>query len=174
MANGVVLETHAVSWRFKIGIAVFVLAFLLWLAIPFAAVLNISASRIAALTGTVFIANKLLLLAVIGIMGKAGFQQLKQMIFGYAGRLAPEAVVGKTRYRIGLVMFCLPLVTAWLEPYVEHISPGLRPNLWQLQLIGDLMFVASFFVLGGNFWGKVRALFVRTAVVTDTGDAVAR
>jgi hypothetical protein len=174
MANEIAVEADKVGWRFKIGIAVFVLAFLLWLIIPLAALLEVPASRVAALTGTVFIANKLLILAVIGIMGRAGFQQLKQMISGHAGKLAPEAMVGKARYRIGLVMFCVPLITAWLEPYVDHISPGLRPNLWQLQLAGDLMFVASFFVLGGNFWGKIRALFVRTAVIADSGEAVAR
>ncbi|MNJ80684.1 hypothetical protein D3C77_791590 [compost metagenome] len=63
-------------------------------------------------------------------------------------------------------MFCLPLVTALLEPYVDNLWPGLRPNLWQVQLLGDLMLIASFFVLGGNFWEKLRALFIRTARVT--------
>lgn len=43
--------------------------------------------------------------------------------------------------------------------------PGLRPNMWQLQLLGDLMFFASFFVLGGNFWEKIRALFLRNSRV---------
>ncbi|MFC7478626.1 transporter suffix domain-containing protein [Dankookia sp. GCM10030260] len=173
MANENATETGtgSVGWRFKLGIALFVLAFLLWLFIPLAAVIGLPASKIAALTGTIFIANKLLLLAVIGVMGKAGFQQLKGMLFGYAGKLAPDAIVSSTRYRIGLVMFCLPLISGWLEPYVDTLAPGLRPNLWQLQLLGDLMLVASFFVLGGNFWAKVRALFVRTAVVTDPGDA---
>ena len=48
--------------------------------------------------------------------------------------------------------------------------PGVRPNLWQMQALGDLMFVGSFFVLGGNFWDKVHALFdqiVRSAPVLD-------
>ncbi|MFC7478632.1 transporter suffix domain-containing protein [Dankookia sp. GCM10030260] len=173
MANESATETGtgSVGWRFKFGIALFVLAFLLWLFIPQAAVTGLPASKIAALTGTIFITNKLLLLAVIGVMGKAGFQQLKGMLFGYAGKLAPDAIVSSTRYRMGLVMFCLPLISGWLEPYVDTLAPGLRPNLWQLQLLGDLMLVASFFVLGGNFWAKVRALFVRTAVVADPGDA---
>ena len=173
MANGVAINTtpNAVGWRFKLGITLFVMAFLLWLLVPLAAVIGLPASRIATLAGTIFIANKLLLLAVIGVMGKAGFQQLKGMVFGYAGKLAPEAIVSTTRYQIGLVMFCLPLISGWLEPYVDALAPGLRPNLWQLQLLGDLMFVTSFFVLGGNFWAKVRALFVRTAVVADPGAA---
>jgi hypothetical protein len=175
MASGTLIEpgAEAVGWRFKLGIALFALAFLLWLCVPLAATLGLPASRIAALTGTIFITNKLLLLTVVGVMGKAGFQQLKRMMFGYAGKLAPDAIVSSTRYRIGLVMFALPLISGWLEPYVDAFWPGLRPNLWQLQLLGDLMLIGSFFVLGGNFWAKVRALFVRTATVVDPGDAIA-
>jgi hypothetical protein len=67
-------------------------------------------------------------------------------------------------------MFCAPILTAMLEPYIDTIWPGLRPNLWQLQLLGDVMLIASIFVLGGNFWGKIRALFIRTARVVDPGE----
>jgi hypothetical protein len=34
-----------------------------------------------------------------------------------------------------------------------------------VSLIGDLMFVASLFVLGGDFWDKLRALFIHSAGV---------
>ena len=64
-------------------------------------------------------------------------------------------------------MFCMPLASATLEPYVDQFFPGLRPNIWQLQALGDVMLIASYFVLGGDFWSKVRALFVRTAKVED-------
>ncbi|RYG10558.1 MAG: hypothetical protein EON92_12430, partial [Burkholderiales bacterium] len=79
--------------------------------------------------------------------------------------------ISPTRHIIGLLMFCLPLISAMLEPYVDQLAPGFRPNLWQLQLLGDLMMIASFFVLGGDFWNKIRALFVRTATVVDTRDS---
>jgi hypothetical protein len=68
-------------------------------------------------------------------------------------------------------MFCLPLLTSWLEPYIDAVAPGLRPNIWQLQLLGDVMFLASFFVLGGNFWEKIRSLFIRTSRVVYTPTA---
>jgi hypothetical protein len=59
-------------------------------------------------------------------------------------------------------MFFLPILTSVLEPYIDEMWPGLRPNLWQAQLVGDIMLIASFFVLGGDFWSKLRGLFVRT------------
>lgn len=69
------------------------------------------------------------------------------------------------------MMFCLPLVCSFLEPYVDTLAPGLRPNSWALQLLGDALLVGSFFVLGGNFWEKLRALFIRTARVVATDPA---
>jgi hypothetical protein len=152
----------ASGWRFKVGLGIFVLAFALWLLIPLAASLGLAAARIAALTGAIFVANKVLLVTCIAVMGKPGFQQLKSMVFGHAKRLAPSKTVGPIRHAIGLVMFCLPLVSAMLEPYVDQIWPGLRPNIWQVQVLGDVLLIASFFVLGGDFWSKIRALFVRT------------
>ena len=84
------------------------------------------------------------------------------MLFGQAKRLVPVQRVSPTRHVIGLFMFFLPILSATLEPYVDAVAPGVRPNLWQLQVLGDVMLIASFFVLGGDFWNKLRGLFVRT------------
>lgn len=160
---------HTAGWRFKLGIAIICLMLGSWLMVPIVAAMGVPGSRIAALTGVLFISNKILLIVVIAVMGKAGFQQLKSKIFGYVSSIAPtmDAEVGPVRHRIGVVMFFLPLISSFLEPYVDSIWPGLRPNLWQLQMLGDVIFIGSFFVLGGNFWEKVRALFIRRARVVN-------
>jgi len=160
---------HTAGWRFKLGIAIICLMLGSWLMVPIVAAMGVPGSRIAALTGVLFISNKILLIVVIAVMGKAGFQQLKSKIFGYVSSIAPtmDPEVGPVRHRIGVVMFFLPLISSFLEPYVDSIWPGLRPNLWQLQMLGDVIFIGSFFVLGGNFWEKVRALFIRTARVVN-------
>ncbi|MCY1512543.1 hypothetical protein D9M68_470060 [compost metagenome] len=152
----------SMGWRFKCGIGMFILAFALWFLIPLAAALDVPGSRIAALTGTIFIANKVLLLTCVAVMGKEGFQQLKAIVFGHAKRLAPVQKVGPVRHAIGLVMFFIPILTSMLEPYIDEMWPGLRPDKWQFQVLGDIMLIASFFVLGGDFWSKLRALFVRS------------
>lgn len=158
------------GWRFKTGIAIICLILLSWVTVPLAAAADVPGPKIAALTGILFISNKILLIVAIAVMGKSGFQQLKRSVFGYVSALAPAAdlEVGPARHRIGLVMFCLPLISSFLEPYVDTLWPGLRPNLWQLQALGDALLIGSFFVLGGNFWDKVRALFIRTARVVNT------
>jgi hypothetical protein len=162
---------HSAGWRFKLGIGIICLMAGSWLLVPVLAATGVPGSRVAALTGVLFISNKVLLILVIAIMGKSGFQQLKRSLFGYMTSMAPsmDTEVGPWRHRIGIVMFCVPLISAFLEPYVDNIWPGLRPNLWQLQALGDAMLIGSFFVLGGNFWEKLRALFIRTARVTNPG-----
>jgi hypothetical protein len=62
-------------------------------------------------------------------------------------------------------MFCAPLLWDFLTQYIDFAAPDLRPSRLEFRLVADLIFVASFFVLGGNFWDKIGALFVRTASV---------
>jgi hypothetical protein len=169
------IGTTAGDWRFKLGMVIFVLAFAIWLLMPLMAALQVSGTTLAALSGIIFISNKVLLLVVVAVMGKPGFQELKRRVFGYVTVLAPTSDVGPLRHSLGLVMFGLPLLTTFLEPYDDYIWPALLTHSWQLELLSDLIFVASFFVLGANFWDKIRALFVRTARVVDRGaDAAAR
>jgi hypothetical protein len=163
----------------------FIAATALWLIVPLAALAGAPSGRIAALTGVVFVGNKVMLLACIAIMGKAGFQRLKSLMFAYAkglaqggvGRLGrvggtggPGVPVGPVRHAIGLIMFCVPLIWAVFGAYIDLFWPGLRPNVWPLQALGDAVLIASFFVLGGEFWNKIRALFIRSATVVDARD----
>ena len=75
----------------------------------------------------------------------------------------PPDRVSLTRYRIGLVMFVLPVLFGWLGPYGVHLIPGYEAHRFVASLIGDVMFVAGLFVLGGDFWDKMRALFIHSA-----------
>jgi hypothetical protein len=168
------IEATSAGWRFKLGITIVALMFAIWFLIPLAAAIHASAGAIAGITAGIFIANKVLLLVAVAIMGKSGFRELKRLLFGFVVGLAPSPIVGTVRYRIGLAMFCLPLLSGILTPTVDAFWPGLRPNSWPLQLLGNVILIASFFVLGGNFWDKLRALFVRTATVTDAGDTQAQ
>lgn len=112
---------------------------------------------------------KLLIITIVFVLGKPGFAYLKAVCFKAIGRafapLAPARRVNPVRYRIGLVMFTLPLIEASLLPHIENAFPGLaeqRPIEW----IWDVMLLASFFVLGGEFWDKLRALYLQAATVT--------
>ncbi len=110
---------------------------------------------------------KLCLLAIIFVLGKPGFAYLKAKVFGAFGKafalIAPAREVSLVRYRIGLLMFLLPLLVGWLMPYVEELMPQWGERDRPFDWLGEAIFVASFFVLGGDFWDKLRALFAHGA-----------
>jgi hypothetical protein len=56
-------------------------------------------------------------------------------------------------------MFVLPLLFAWLMPYAADHIPGYASHRVAYAVVGDLLLLASLFVLGGEFWDKLRALF---------------
>ena len=119
----------AATWRFKAGIGIAIFYVLMWLTVPLMAALGVETGRVAAYTGLVFIAAKILLVLCVAVMGKAGFQQLKRTVFGAFSGLVTEGPVSKPRHVIGLIMFCLPIVTAMAEPYFDKLLPGVRPGL---------------------------------------------
>ena len=60
-------------------------------------------------------------------------------------------------------MFLLPLLFAELSIYAPNLFPGFAAHPMAFAVTGDAMFFASLLVLGGDFWDKIRALFVHGA-----------
>ena len=145
--------------RLVAGAAVFALGWIVTLAsVPLITASSLPASIIPVV---VFILPKVGVLAAIAILGKPGFAHLKQLVFG---RLRPASDVGPARHRAGMVMFAGAMLFSFLEPYGFFRSDVAVRSI-RLTLAVDLLLLASLFVLGGNFWDKIRALFVREAKV---------
>jgi hypothetical protein len=110
------------------------------------------------------------MLLAVAILGKQGFAQLKEMIFSRFRKITEPSAVGAVRYRIGLFMFFIPLLTGLLEPYVMHFFPGFNGGQVLSSILMDLVFALSFIVLGAGFWGKVQNLFVHdVGLSSETG-----
>ena len=103
------------------------------------------------------------MVAAAAVMGKPGFAYLKGQISRFLRAHGPPATVSRARYRVGLVMFALPVFFGWVTPYAAQLVPGLGPDRLLYALTGDGLLLASLFVLGGDFWDKLRALFVHGA-----------
>jgi len=73
--------------------------------------------------------------------------------------------VSRARYRVGLVMFFLPILFGWIGAYWVHRIPGFENYRLIANLIGDGLLVSSLFVLGGDFWDKLRGLFIHKAKI---------
>lgn len=153
------------GWRLRLGLAVLIVGFLSPLLIPLVAGSGLPARWKAIVSGALAVGiPEVFSLVAVAIMGKPGFNYIKARFFDFLKKYGPADVVSRARYHVGLVMFGLPLLFGWLAPYVVHLIPFYETHRVALSIAGDLVFVASLFVLGGQFWDKMRALFVHGAV----------
>ena len=151
--------------RFIIGGALFVGGFLSPLLIPLVINSDLSGQWKTFLsTGLVAGLPEVGMLAAVAVLGKQGFAELKNKIYSLLKKHTEPSAVSARRYRLGLVMFFVPLLLAWLGPYASHFFPGLPIESVALAVTFDLVFAASFLVLGAGFWGKIRDLFVHDSI----------
>jgi hypothetical protein len=154
------------GWRLKAGVALFGMSILLPVAgIPLVATLGLSTAMTASVSGALLVGAEVLGVAAVAVMGKSGFAFIKSRVFGFLKQYGPPRKVSRRRYNIGLVLFCMPLLFAWLSPYVYKWVPGLLSHPLPLAIGGDILIVVSLIVLGGDFWDKIRSLFIHNAEV---------
>jgi len=158
------------GWRFRLGLTILIVGWLSPLLIPLVTRTALATEWKTIISGLLAVGiPEVLTVAAIAIMGKSGYNLIKERIFSFFKKHGPPDRVSRTRYRIGLVMFVIPIAFGWLGPYGVHLIPGYEAHRFVVSLIGDVMFVASFFVLGGDFWDKIRALFIHSAEVQVNG-----
>lgn len=162
------------TWRYKIGLfmilvgnAVVIFAPII---LPF---LGVSIGIIGAivLCGEVFATGSIV------ILGKEGFKAIKNKISGVM-KAGYTAAVGKTRHTIGITLFCLHAVSAYIIAAYAWIVFGRTtpenpfPEVWGLSFegqetmllwvffVGEITFLVSLYVLGAEWWGRFRNIFV--------------
>jgi hypothetical protein len=150
--------------RLILGTSVFVFGMLCPLFVPLVAMSGLSTSWKATLSGVLLLGiPEAFLLVAVAILGKPGYEEMKRRLLAVFRRVRPAGSVSPVRHRIGVAMFMLPVLVGWLHPYVILWLSELAEYELQLAMIPDAIFIGSFFVLGGDFWDKLQALFVRHA-----------
>lgn len=167
MVNQVVTESPEAKRKIIIGTIVFVLGQISPLIlIPFVVSLDLSSGWTTALSGILMFGfPELAILASIAIMGKDGFEFIKKKIFGFIKKHGPSDEVNPMRYRIGLIMFIIPLLIGWILPYLTNLIPFYEEHKVIFNICGDATLVISLFVLGGDFWDKIRSLFIQSSKI---------
>ena len=153
--------------RFRLGATIFIIGFCSPLLIPLVTATDMQLKWKATISGALALGiPELFSIIAIAIMGKPGFVHLKEIIGKFIRKYGPPETVSNNRYRIGLAMFIIPLLMAWLLPYFSRMIPFYQDNLITFSICGDLLFIFSLFVLGGEFWDKLQALFIYDAKVS--------
>ena len=151
--------------RLYIGLVLFGLSFvMLPIGIFLQQFLHVHFWRVFVL-GIFWISAPIMKLSCVAVLGKPSYLWIKYKFWHLFVKVTQPHEVTRTRYTIGLIMFCLPII----PNYVMSFAPQFIAEAYEVRLIIniciDALFVISLFVLGGDFWDKLRALFVYTAKV---------
>lgn len=154
------------DWRLKLGIVILLLSIILPVAgVPVVTSLELSATMATTFSAALLITAEILGIVAIAVMGKSGFALIKNSVFGFLKQYGPPDHVSRLRYNVGLIMFATPLVFALISGYAADLIPGFIENPLPYAIAGDITLILSLFVLGGDFWDKVQALFLYDAKV---------
>lgn len=146
------------GFRYHAGWVCFIASFLLAVVGLLVPMLGLDKATATVLTGALVVGGpEIAIVLAVALWGKETFQYFMGRAKGLLKLLLPAHRVSPTRYRIGLVMLIGSGLPTWLLAYAPHwIADAHR---MKVLASADLVFVASFFVLGGEFWGRLRALF---------------
>lgn len=149
--------------RLRLGLALLAIGLVMPAGVVLVPLTHWPAEVKAAVGGVLFFGFEIMAIPAAAVMGKENFDRIIAAICGLLGRLKPSGEPGELRHVIGVVLFVLPVVPAYVMAYAPSWLPDSSPwRLW-VNLAADAMFLTSLFVLGGDFWDKLRALFVRRA-----------
>lgn len=157
-------EKKPTRQRLLLGGVIFISGFLSPLFIPYVLASGMTPGLKSLLSGLLALGiPELFMVVAAGVLGKPGFNYLKRYIAFLFRRYGPPDTVGPLRYRIGLVLFLTPFLLALVLPYAAAYFPRVANNLVAISIVGDTMLLISLFVLGGDFWDKLKGLFDREA-----------
>ena len=168
------------TWRYKLGLTMIVVGNG---ALVGAVLLGGAIGLGAATIGAIVVGGEVVSLASIVFLGKEGFMAIKNKIVA-AAKSSYTQPVGQTRHRIGIVLFLTHVATAYLivlyawDAFAIAAAEGPDAAVWGLNLaeqgdlvfdlflVGEISFVVSIYVLGADWWGKFRSIFVWEAAET--------
>jgi hypothetical protein len=119
----------------------------------------------AVLSSILLFGFEIMIIPAVALMGKDNFDRIWAGAMRHLKTLKPAGGVSKRRYTIGLYMLVVPTLYVWIASYAPSWLPeDYVMRVW-VNLGLDVVTLASLFVLGGDFWDKVRALFFHDARV---------
>jgi hypothetical protein len=153
------------GWRLGIGVVLLIYngaAYVLAALVP---LLGLDGARAASLAGGLILSGELAFLAGVALLGKPFLETLKAKFgewFARPPRPAAAAPISRARHAAGVSLFLFSFAPYLLSEGLLILGRAEPPgHAWILALLlaSDALFVASFFVLGSEFWARVEACF---------------
>ncbi len=150
-------------WTYYLGLVLFTFSFVAYGVVALLPFLHLATMTAATAATVLIVAAELSFFSSIALLGKPFLQMLKEK-WRALWKRAPQAPVpvGKTRHYIGVVMMLaslLPYLAAEVLLIAGYTKPFHLNFVIGLLLGGDALFVIALFVLGADFWERLKKLF---------------
>lgn len=153
------------TWKYRLGMALFIYSFVPVCTIELVVFLGLPASM-AVTVGAVYLASgELALLVAVALLGKPFVTALKDKVKGFFLKpktAAKPKVIGRFRHACGITLFVLSIVPYYATMVILLVAHPREPDLQDLLfllLAGEGLFLISLFVLGEEFWARLKKLF---------------
>ena len=148
------------DWRFYLGMTAIVLAVIMPLCAVLVPITGLATAPSAVLVG-IFVAGgpEVLCILAVALLGKETFQYFTHKAKSAFRRALVDRPASKGRYYFGLTIVLVSWLPAYLSAYFPAVLPGGSARIYILAGM-DLAFVASVILMGGEFWEKVRRIFI--------------
>jgi hypothetical protein len=170
------------DWKYYTGIALFVWSFAAYGILAAISAISIPASTKAIVAGILVVSAEGAFFLSILLLGKTFVTGMKEKLkawFGIGKKKSDEQTeprISRTRHYTGVFIMFFSFV-----PYIVSESlliSGFNDDqhiniVIGLLIAGDILFVASLFVLGGEFWDRLKKLFVWHGELDNAGNAEA-
>jgi hypothetical protein len=122
------------------------------------------APAVAATVATgIVISGEVGFLVSAALLGKPFVEALKTKIKSFLTLpAAPPQPISRRRHAFGLVLFALSFVTYYVAMSIPFLGWDKSTELAGILVVaisGEVCFLASLFVLGGEFWERLKALY---------------
>ena len=137
-----------------------VVGFICPLATPLLWELPLSDSIKTLISGAlIFGIPEVLMISAIAVMGKEAWEWIKSKLWSGLEFVSPQRV-SKTRYYVGVVLFSVCLIEGAVELNSTYIQNWIEKDSTTFQWVMNILFASSFFIAGGEFWDKIRSIFI--------------
>jgi len=168
-------ETTSRGWRYKLGLLLFIVPIIVFFLTPVVIpMLDLSAVKTASVIGDVLLSGEVVWLASIPLLGRDGFNAIKKKMFGWLK--LKDKPVSKKRHLCGIILLLSSILTDVLlqililsiylflkkgQDMLFGITLDTLTNIHTfIQILTTLGILASLFILGGQFWEKIKQAFI--------------
>lgn len=170
-------EAPAKGWKFYLGVALFIYGFASFGMAALMPLLCVPAVAATVATAIV-ISGEVCFWVSAALLGKPFVEGLKSKLKAIFNQVpSPPQPISRRRHAFGLVLFSLSFVTYYVVMVIPFLGWEKGTGLTAIvavALCGELLFLASLFVLGGEFWAKLKALYQWPGPPAETVDTTSQ